>query len=59
MPKITVYPDWWTERPEYKAPPPNFPIVHALRENKKPIGFWPWPDEPKSKKKKKKKKRKK
>lgn len=28
-------------------------VVHALRENKRPIGFSPWPEEPKKKRKKK------
>lgn len=38
------------------ASPPNI-VVHALRENKRPIGYAPWPGEPKRKRKKKKEKK--
>jgi hypothetical protein len=45
--------------PETHWPPfagqhaPPTVVVHALKENRKPIGFWPWPEEPKKKRKKK------
>lgn len=34
--------------------PPHI-VVHALRENKRPVGFAPWPENPEPKCKKKKK----
>lgn len=33
-------------------------VVHALKENRKPIGFAPWPDEPAAPKPSKKRKKK-
>lgn len=40
----------------------DYPIptihVYAMRKNKAPVGFAPWPEPPKKKRKKKKKKRK-
>ena len=30
-------------------------VIHVLRENKRPVGFLPWPAEPKPEKKKRKK----
>lgn len=38
--------------------PPGI-MIHVLRENKRPIGFARWPDEPKEPKKRKRKKEKK
>lgn len=51
MAYVTQYPDWWVGNAEtYSAPPPPHIVVHALKENKRPIGFAPWPKQKKRKK---------
>ncbi len=43
---------------QYETASPPSVIVHALRENKRPIGYAPWPDEPEPVKRKKRKRKK-
>ncbi len=43
--------EWDLPVPEYR--PPSV-VVHALRENKRPVGFAPWPKKPPKKRKRKK-----
>lgn len=34
--------------PQRQSAPPHI-TVHALKENKRPVGFAPWPEQPKRK----------
>jgi hypothetical protein len=38
-------PDPGTDWPPGHASTAPAIVVHALKANRKPIGFWPWPDE--------------
>ncbi len=50
-------PHFRTEEAFIEAPAGSI-TIHVLRENKRPIGFAPWPEEPKPKKRKRKKEKK-
>lgn len=51
MSYIPQYPDHWTTESKYQQPPVPAIVVHALKANKRPIGYAPWPkDKPKKRK---------
>lgn len=51
--KYTTNPAWVYEEPDWSSHPFSTVTVAALRANKRPVGFAPWPEEPKPKKRKK------
>ncbi len=44
---IPKYPDHWNTSLRYTPAGAPAITIHTLRENKKPIGYAPWPEEPK------------
>ncbi len=46
---VTVYDDHWNTYPAYKPATAPAIVIHALKENKRPIGYAPWPEQPKPK----------
>ena len=54
MGHIKKRPSTW-EPPDYDSHPFTTIVVAALRENKRPVGFAPWPEPEKAAKKRKKK----
>jgi hypothetical protein len=57
--RVPKLPHPWDDEDGVPGPPVTI-FVHPLRENKRPVGFAPWPEEEKrAKRRKKRKKRKK